>query len=78
MGLLGLDCRSRREWWSLVWCDGCNWLEAEQDKVHVNQFHATLMHLMGMDHRKLTFEHNGLEERLTGPSEVSVVEGLLA
>ena len=53
-------------------------LRAEQDKVHVNQFHATLMHLMGMDHRKLTFEHNGLEERLTGPSEVSVVEGLLA
>ena len=53
-------------------------LRAEQDKIHVNQFHATLMHLMGMDHRKLTFEHNGLEERLTGPSEVSVVEGLLA
>lgn len=53
-------------------------LRAEQDKVHVNQFHATLMHLMGMDHRKLTFEHNGLEERLTGPSEVSVVKGLLA
>ena len=53
-------------------------LRAEQDEVHVNQFHATLMHLMGMDHRKLTFEHNGLEERLTGPSEVSVVEGLLA
>ena len=52
-------------------------LRAETDKVHVNEFHATLMHLMGMDHRRLTFEHNGLEERLTGPSEVKVVEGLL-
>ena len=45
--------------------------------MHVNEFHATLMHLMGMDHRRLTFEHNGLEERLTGPSEIKVVEGLL-
>ena len=53
-------------------------LRAEKDRVHVNQFHATLMHLMGMDHRKLTFDHNGLEERLTGPSEVNIVEGLLA
>jgi uncharacterized protein (DUF1501 family) len=53
-------------------------LRAEKDRVHVNEFHATLMHLMGMDHRKLTFDHNGLEERLTGPSEVNIVEGLLA
>ena len=48
------------------------------ENTSLNEFHATLLHLMGMDHRKLTFEHNGLEERLTGPSEVSVVEGLLA
>jgi hypothetical protein len=45
--------------------------------VHVNEFHATLLHLMGLDHRRLTYYHNGLDERLTGPSEVNVVAGLL-
>ncbi|MEL6110062.1 MAG: DUF1501 domain-containing protein [Planctomycetota bacterium] len=53
-------------------------LRAETDRVHVNQFHATLLHLMGLDHKRLTYEHNGLEERLTGPSEVDLVEGLIS
>ncbi|MEO1528986.1 MAG: DUF1501 domain-containing protein [Planctomycetota bacterium] len=53
-------------------------LRATEDRVHVNEFHATLLHLMGLDHRALTYEHNGLEERLTGPSEVNVVKGLLS
>ena len=43
----------------------------------MNEFHATLLHLMGMDHRKLVYSHNGLDERLTGPAEVDVVKGLL-
>lgn len=53
-------------------------LRAAEDKVHVNEFHATLLHLMGIDHRDLTYLHNGLDERLTGPSEIDVVEGLLS
>ena len=53
-------------------------LRAATDRVHVNQFHATLLHLMGLDHERLTYEHNGLEERLTGPADVQVIEGLLA
>ncbi|TWU08403.1 DUF1501 domain-containing protein [Stieleria varia] len=52
-------------------------LRAVEDTVHVNEFHATLLHLMGLDHRDLTYYHNGLDERLTGPSEIDVVEGLL-
>lgn len=52
-------------------------LRAETDRVHVSQFHATLLHLMGMDHRLLTYSHNGLDERLTGPSEVDLVQGLV-
>ena len=39
-----------------------------ENTVHVNEFHATLLHLMGLDHRRLTYYHNGLDERLTGPS----------
>jgi uncharacterized protein (DUF1501 family) len=52
-------------------------LRAESDRVHVNQFHATLLHLMGLDHRQLTFSKNGLDERLTGPAEVDIVEDLV-
>lgn len=52
-------------------------LRAAENRVHVNEFHATLLHLMGLDHRKLTYNHNGLDERLTGPSEIHVVEDLV-
>ncbi len=40
-------------------------LRAEVDRVHVHDLHATILHLMGLDHTRLTFPHNGREERLT-------------
>ncbi|KAA0140187.1 DUF1501 domain-containing protein [Gimesia chilikensis] len=52
-------------------------LRAAEQTVHVNQFHATLLHLLGLDHETLTYFHNGLDERLTGPAEVEIVKGLL-
>ncbi|MCA9171746.1 MAG: DUF1501 domain-containing protein, partial [Planctomycetales bacterium] len=51
---------------------------AVQDPVHVHEFHATLLHLMGLDHRELTYDLHGLAERLTGPVEVDVVTGILS
>ena len=33
--------------------------------VHTHDFHATLLHLFGLDHRRLTFRHQGLDMRLT-------------
>ena len=33
--------------------------------MHWHDFHATVLHLMGVDHKKLTFYHNGIERRLT-------------
>ena len=39
--------------------------KAAVDKVHVNDFHATILHLLGFDHKRLTYYHNGLERRLT-------------
>ena len=39
--------------------------KAEKDKVSVYDFNATILHLMGLDHEKLTYYHNGLERRLT-------------
>ena len=53
-------------------------LRAAKDKVHINQFHATLLHFMGLDHNQLTYTHHGLEEKLTGPAEVEIVKELLA
>jgi len=39
--------------------------EAAANKTTVYDFNATLLHLMGLDHERLTFYHNGLERRLT-------------
>jgi hypothetical protein len=40
-------------------------LRAEVDRVHVHDLHATILHLLGLDHTRLTFFHNGREHRLT-------------
>jgi hypothetical protein len=40
-------------------------LRATEDKVHVHDLHATILHLLGFDHKRLTFSHNGRDERLT-------------
>ena len=39
---------------------------AVEDRVHVHDLHATLLHLMGFDHTRLTFKSQGLDMRLTG------------
>jgi hypothetical protein len=38
---------------------------AEVDKVHVNDLHATILHLLGIDHTQLTYKYNGRSFRLT-------------
>ena len=38
---------------------------AEVDKVHVHDLHATILHLMGLNHLKLTYRHGGRDYRLT-------------
>ncbi|CAN5775644.1 DUF1501 domain-containing protein [soil metagenome] len=40
-------------------------LRAEVDRVHVHDLHATILHLLGLDHTRLTYFHNGREHRLT-------------
>src|SRR4051794_10337201 len=40
-------------------------LRAEVDRVHVHDLHATILHLLGLDHTRLTFPHNGRDDRLT-------------
>jgi uncharacterized protein (DUF1501 family) len=52
-------------------------LRAEQDKTHVHDVHATILRLLGFNHRKLTFRHNGRNERLTDNAG-RVIEQVLA
>jgi uncharacterized protein (DUF1501 family) len=40
-------------------------LRAEVDRVSVHDLHATLLHLMGLDHKRLTYRYNGRDFRLT-------------
>jgi hypothetical protein len=48
-----------------------------EDKVHVHDFHATILHLLGLDHEKLTFRHAGRDFRLTDVAG-NVVKKILA
>ena len=36
-----------------------------RDPVHIHDFHATILHLMGLDHKRLTYRHTGRDYRLT-------------
>ena len=38
---------------------------AVEDKVHVHDLHATILHLLGLDHEKLTYRYAGRDFRLT-------------
>lgn len=48
-----------------------------RDPVHVNDFHASILHLMGLDHEKLTYKHLGRRYRLTDVAG-KVIPGIMA
>ena len=50
---------------------------AVEDPVTVPDFHATILHILGLDHERLSYYHNGLERRLTDVSG-DVIEAILA
>ena len=52
--------------------------EAVEDRVHMHDLHATVLHLLGLDHERLTWYHNGLEQRLTGFEGHGEIRELLA
>jgi hypothetical protein len=49
-----------------------------KDPVHIRDFHATVLQLLGFDHRRFTFRYQGLDQRLTGVEPARVVKELLA
>jgi hypothetical protein len=51
--------------------------EAVQDKVQIHDLHATMLHLLGLDHERLTFRYAGRDFRLTDVSG-TVVKAVMA
>ena len=49
-----------------------------ENPVSIHDFHATILHLLGMDHLELVYNHQGLGERLTGVVPAKVVKGIVA
>lgn len=49
-----------------------------KDPVHIRDFHATILHLMGIDHSKFTVKALGLDQRLTGVEPAHVIQDLIA
>ena len=50
---------------------------AVEDKVHVHDLHATILHLLGLDHKRLTYRFSGRDMRLTDVHG-ELVHGILA
>ncbi|MCG8586760.1 MAG: DUF1501 domain-containing protein, partial [Pirellulales bacterium] len=48
------------------------------DGVHIRDLNATILHQLGIDHRRLTFKFQGLDQRLTGVEPARVVKEILA
>ena len=49
-----------------------------RDPVHIRDINATILHLMGIDHKRLTYKFQGLDQKLTGVEEANPVRGILA
>ncbi len=49
-----------------------------KDPVHIRDFHATILHLLGIDHQRFSFRNQGLDLKLTGVEPARVIHELLA
>jgi hypothetical protein len=51
--------------------------EAVENRVSVTDWHATILHLLGLDYQRLVFDQNGLKEKLTSVFEAKIVKEIL-
>ena len=49
-----------------------------KDPVHIRDFHATMLHQLGIDHKRLSFPYLGLDQRLTGVEPSRVIKEIIA
>jgi hypothetical protein len=45
-----------------------------KDPVHVRDLHATLLHALGLEHERLSYKFQGLDQRLTGVEPAKVIK----
>jgi Protein of unknown function (DUF1501) len=51
---------------------------AVENRTHVRDFHATMLHMLGIDHNRFTYKFQGLDFRLTGVEEAHILKDVLA
>jgi len=51
---------------------------AVEDRVSIEDWHATILHLLGLHHESLFVDRNGLKERLTGVTKPQLIQAILA
>jgi hypothetical protein len=49
-----------------------------ENPVHIRDLHATILHSLGIDHERLNFKFQGLDQRLTGVEPAKVITDLFA
>ncbi|MEZ0266045.1 MAG: DUF1501 domain-containing protein, partial [Phycisphaerae bacterium] len=49
-----------------------------RDPVHVRDFHATVLKLLGIEHERFTYKYQGLDQKLTGVEPAKVIDALIA
>lgn len=53
-------------------------MQATEKRHHIRDLHATILHLMGLEHDKLTYFYGGLDHKLTGVKEAHVIRDVIA
>jgi uncharacterized protein (DUF1501 family) len=49
-----------------------------RDPIHIRDFHATILHLLGFDHQQFVYKYQGLDQKLTGVIPARVIRELIA
>jgi uncharacterized protein (DUF1501 family) len=49
-----------------------------ENPVHIRDLNATILHLLGINHERLSVKHQGLDVRLTGVEKAHIVDGILS
>ncbi len=48
-----------------------------RDPIHIRDFHATILHLLGFDHERFSYTHQGLDQKLTGVVPARIIRELI-
>jgi uncharacterized protein (DUF1501 family) len=49
-----------------------------KNPVHIRDLHATILHALGIDHERMTYKFQGLDQRLTGVEPAKIIKEVFA